>query len=265
MHSEEAFEFLVQFLSDIPVMEGTSAQQRRNNNYGGDLWIPFVAWAYWRPRQGGHLNDLSELDEKQFLPFYDAAWELCRIGVLRPGKYAPRGQSLRSGDADSYSITQFGRTWLQEASKRPIIDQSRLAQVLQTFASHFGDGYAQRATEAVSTYRTANYLAACVMAGAAAESILLAIAIRKVGNEAKVLAEYNTSGGRRRITKRVTNSVTPAIATQFETALQVLHYWRDNAGHGTMTTISEIEAHASLTQLLRLAQFASDHWTQLIT
>ena len=31
-----------------------------------------------------------------------------------------------------------------------------------------------------------------------------------------------------------------------------------------MTAISEIEAHASLTQLLRLAQFASDHWAALI-
>jgi hypothetical protein len=41
-------------------------------------------------------------------------------------------------------------------------------------------------------------------------------------------------------------SVRAGIAGQFEIALQVLHYWRDDAAHGTMTAISEIEAHASL-------------------
>jgi hypothetical protein len=65
------------------------------------------------------------------------------------------------------------------------------------------------------------------------------------------------------MTKLLTRGVTQSVAAQFETALQVLHYWRDDAGHGSMTTISEIEAHASLTQLLRLAQFASDHWDVL--
>jgi hypothetical protein len=39
----------------------------------------------------------------------------------------------------------------------------------------------------------------------------------------------------------------------FEAALQVLHYWRDDAAHGMATTIVEVEAYASLTQLLRLA------------
>jgi hypothetical protein len=89
------------------------------------------------------------------------------------------------------------------------------------------------------------------------------VAIAKVGNEAKVLAEYKAASGRRRVTKLITANVAAGIASQFETALQVLHYWRDDAGHGTMTAISEIEAHASLTQLLRLAQLASDHWVQL--
>jgi hypothetical protein len=57
--------------------------------------------------------------------------------------------------------------------------------------------------------------------------------------------------------------LTASIVNQFTVALSVLHYWRDDASHGVMTTISEIEAHASLLQLLRLAQFASDHWDKL--
>jgi hypothetical protein len=41
------------------------------------------------------------------------------------------------------------------------------------------------------------------------------------------------------------------------------HHWRDDAAHGMATTISEVEAYASLIQLLRLAQFCSDQWDDL--
>ena len=101
------------------------------------------------------------------------------------------------------------------------------------------------------------------MAGAAAESVLLAVAIAKVGDERTVLAEYHTSNGRNRIKRRIVGNVAQGIATQFENATQILHYWRDDAAHGTFTNISEVEAYTSLSQLLRLAQFASDHWQQL--
>jgi hypothetical protein len=58
--------------------------------------------------------------------------------------------------------------------------------VLQPFIGRFGDGFAQRAAEASRCHRTTNYLACCVMAGAAAESILLAVAIAKMaGDEGK--------------------------------------------------------------------------------
>ena len=160
-------------------------------------------------------------------------------------------------------LTAFGKAWLKDASQRPTVDPSRLAELLQTFAYRFGDGYSQRATEAVRIYRTCSYLAACVMSGAAAESILLAVAIAKVGDEAKVLATYKSSNGRRSVTQQIVSNVPQGMAAQFQTAMQVLHYWRDDAAHGSTTTITEIEAHASLTQLLRLAQFASDHWDRL--
>ena len=187
--------------------------------------------------------------------------------MLRPGAFLPRGQAIGGQlfSGDGFSITKFGREWLKASGQRPIRDPSRLAEVLRTFARQFGDGYAQRATEAAATYRTSNYLACCVMSGAAAESILLAVAIAKVKSEEKVLAKYKSSGGRGRVTKLITSNLPAGLAVQFVSALQVLHYWRDDAGHGTMTAISEVEAHASLTQLLRLAQFASDHWAQLTT
>jgi hypothetical protein len=38
----------------------------------------------------------DEINEFHFVPFYDAAWELCRIGVLRPGEYAARWNECHS-------------------------------------------------------------------------------------------------------------------------------------------------------------------------
>jgi hypothetical protein len=259
MDFDDAYEVLIKYLAALP--ESTERSARKGKGHGGDLWIPHVVQGYWQSRPDAVL----ELEDRHFQPFYDAAWELCRIGVLRPGEFAPRGwatdASLFSGD--TFSITKFGRAWLQDAGGRPIVDPSRLAQVLQGFADRFGGGYAQRATEAVRSYRTGNYLATCVMAGAAADSILLALAIAKIGDEAKVLVEYNTTGGRRRITKRIGANVPAQLATQLEAVLQPLGQWNDGAGHGTMITVSEIEAHLRLTDLLRLAQFAHDHWAEL--
>lgn len=264
LHSDEAFEFLVIELASYP--EAKDHRGYRAGQYGGDLWIPDLAWKYWSPRLDRSVrryDSSSDLEQNHLILWYDAAWKLCRIGVLRPGEFASAGMGMARAFGDVYTITGFGRKWLEQAAHRPVIDPSRLAELLDGFGSKFGDGYRQRATEAVRTYRTNNYLATCVMAGAAAESILLAVAISKFNDEAKVLREYRTASGRGRITKSIIGNVSAGIASQFEDRLQGMHYWRDDAAHGVMTTISEIEAHTSLTQLLRLAQFSTDHWNQL--
>jgi hypothetical protein len=103
------------------------------------------------------------------------------------------------------------------------------------------------------------------MTGAAAESILLATAIKKVGNEQTVLSEYRSATGRGRVIKRVTGGAAHVLASRFELALGILSYWRDDAAHGNATAIGEIEAHEALSRLLRLAQFASDNWITLTT
>jgi hypothetical protein len=263
MHFDDALDVLIKYLAAVPESKAKAARAGQGQSHGGDLWIPHVVQGYWQSRPEQVASE--ELQDQHFQPFYDAAWELCRIGVIRPGEFAPRGWATDAGlfSGDTFSITKFGRAWLKDASQRPIADPSRLSHVLQGFADRFGGGYAQRATEAVKTYRTGNYLAACVMSGAAAESILLALATTKIGDEAKVLVEYNTTGGRRRLTKRVSNNVSSALATQLEAALQPLGHRHDGAGHATMTTVSEVEAHIGLTDLLRLAQFVHDHWAEL--
>jgi hypothetical protein len=68
------------------------------------------------------------------------------------------------------------------------------------------------------------------MAGAAAESIRLALAVATVADEAKVLLEYNTTGGRRRVTERV--GANPTLASRLEMVLRALGHWQDDAGRG---------------------------------
>jgi hypothetical protein len=101
------------------------------------------------------------------------------------------------------------------------------------------------------------------MCGAAAESILLAVAVAKSGNEAATLASYRTTNGRRRVSDGIVGQARQAIAEQFRSATGLLSYWRDEAAHGLASTISEIEAHEALARLLRFAQFATDNWDEL--
>jgi hypothetical protein len=268
MHFDEAFDILVEYCTGVgpdlaAAVTGPRAMSARVNTYGNDIWIPEIVRNYRASRRVQ-----GDLTEAYYLPFYDAAWELCRIGVLRPGPHASMGQGMGGGtySGDGYSITEFGHQWLANPDRHAAAaDPSRMSEILVSFAQMYGPGFAQRAVEAVRCHRTQNYLAACVMSGAAAESILLAVASEKTKDEQKVLKQYAGAGGRGLTAKLVMSGLRGSIVRQFEAALQVLHYWRDDAAHGMSTTISEVEAYASLTQLLRLAQFCSDRWVDLTT
>jgi hypothetical protein len=236
-----------------------------------------VAALYWGTREIA-FDKLSQ-DEREVYaaPFYDAAWSLCRKGVLRPGAAVPAGQrsenqlGLRVGASpffgDGYSLTTWGHDWtkktLAERGAMPS-EPARLLELLQKFSPKFGRGFEQRAAEAVTSWRTGNYLSTCTMAGAAAESILLATAIAKLNDEAAVLNQYRTASGRARVIKIVAAGQTQAMADRFAGALGVIGYWRDEAGHGTASSIGEIEAHEALSSLLRLARFTADAWEILI-
>jgi hypothetical protein len=258
IQSEQAFEFLIELLAQIPPNIGRHSLAALRYAH---LYMPDVVPRFWQTRISGAPT--VDLSDDQYAVFYDAAWELARIGVLRPGRVAPRGMEQATDFGDHWSITKYGFEWLARATARPFLDMSRMSEVLSGFVPAFGPGFGQRAVEAVRTYRNANYLAACSMAGAAAESILLAVAIAKSGDEAKVLKTYDAAGGRARVTTQVTGQATNAVQRQFAAALHILHYWRDDAAHGQQTTISEVEAYSAISELLRLAQFASDRWAEL--
>lgn len=264
MRAEEAFELLVNHLAQVA--PSTNIHGQRRGNRGADLYLPDFVRSYLEPQvaKAGNFIAGDAIPEAMIIPFYDAAWDLCRLGVLRPGNFAPMGQGQPVMFGDHYVITAFGAGWLKETSQRAFLDPSRLGETLTGFARRFGDAYAQRAAEAVKSYRSQNWLAACVMSGAAAESILLAVVVAKTRDEAAMLATYNSAKGRTKTIRLAVEGVSPSIKQTFETALGVLQYWRDDAAHGVVGGFGETEAHESLSRLLRLAQFVDKNWSRLI-
>lgn len=137
------------------------------------------------------------------------------------------------------------------------------AKMLASTGSNFGNGFHGRAQEAICCYGAHAYFACCAMCGAAAESILLAIAIKKVGDENKVLDTYMSKGGRGRIEHLIIGQAHGDIKKGFNASYDLLKYWRDCAAHGHQSGIQDNEAYTSLALLLRFTQFASDNWDLL--
>jgi hypothetical protein len=161
------------------------------------------------------------------------------------------------GDIDrKFSLTAHGIRWVESAGDRQVIEIGRMAELFADF-TRFGDGFAQRSSEAVGTYRHRNYLASCVMSGGAAEAILLAVGFAKLG-EAQAQKLYLGRSGRSELLKAI------APDAQFVAALGIMSYWRDDAAHGRATAIGEMNAWAALTQLLQLAQHTERRWSSLV-
>jgi hypothetical protein len=141
MQAEEAFDFLVQHLSSLTFQANFYGQ--RQGNRGADLYLPDVVRYSWTPilsQTGKFIPGVDRIPEEKIVPFYDAAWDLCRLGVVRPGSFAPMAEGHPTMFGDHYVITAFGSRWLTEASQRAFLDPSRLGTTLAAFAGKFGDG-----------------------------------------------------------------------------------------------------------------------------
>jgi len=239
------------------------------SNYGYDLYLPnVIRWhlILGTPQLRASSSELEQKWPPLFPLFANAAWELCRRGILRPGVKDYDAQSTSQGSAGSgFSVTAFGRQWLSEDKEDTFIptEPERFAQLLNPFVSLFGQGFHERAQEAVRCYGAHAYLACCAMCGAAAESILLATAIAKEGDEDSVLKIYATANGRVRLENMIIGKATDHVKREFKGLTELLKYWRDEASHGKPSNISDNEAYTSLAMLLRYAAFVNGTWDSL--
>ena len=240
----------------------------RYHNYGYDLYLPNVIMWHLiseHPQLQGSPSERGQMMEPLFPYFANAAWELCRRGILRPGVKEYNTQATDQGSAGSgFSVTAFGQQWLSEEGSIFIpTEPERFGQLLKPYVSRFGQGFHSRAQEAVRCYGAHAYLACCAMCGAAAESILLATAIAKEGDEDKVLKIYATANGRIKLENMLIGQANDHVKRNFKGFTDLLKYWRDEASHGKPSKISDIESYTSLAMLLRFAAFVNDAWDLL--
>lgn len=200
---------------------------------------------------------------REKLPFLNAIWDLCTRGILRPGAVTyESGRKIPVGNY--FSLTSYGLKWLQggDISDAVPVEYGRFSQLLGRHDELFGQSYRARAQEAVRCYEAHTYFACCAMCGAAAESILLALAYKKIGEE-ETLRDYQRSGGRHRLRNTLVGKTRSDIQNRFDGFLELLNYWRDESAHGVSRAIGEEEAFTSLLLLLRFAQLGSSEWEMI--
>lgn len=239
-------------------------------SYGYEVYLPSLAYGYLKSKHGNNLfeHDLQQWFVKHSPLFYAAAWELCRRGILRPGVAAFQQQATADGSSgNGYSITPFGRQWLQEESSSDFVptEPERFALMIEPYKEKFGSSFHQRVQEAIRCYGAHAYLACCVMCGAAAESILLATAIAKTKSESEVLNAYRSAGGRNKTENLLIGKASNQLKEEFKSYHALLKYWRDEAAHGAISKMNESEAYTAIALLLKFAILVDGNWHKLTT
>lgn len=194
--------------------------------------------------------------------FMEAAWELCRRGIVRPGVTRSGEQAVEEG---GYSLTAGGRTALANLDAASIVlaQPGSLAATLGGYQGRFGNGFHQRALEAIRCRNAEAWLACCAMVGASAESVLLAIAIQKVGDEEQVLRTYRSARGRQAVLNLIVGQANAQTRTTLTTFAGIVSLWRDDAAHGQASPISTANADEALRQLLHMCQWVAQEWDAL--
>lgn len=260
MHQSDAAKYIIELLRN---------PRSDYSHYGYGMYMTNVIHQYIVDHEEGspQTHHGNSARAKELSPmFYAAAWDLCRMGVLRPGIKAMGGQATDDGaSGNGYSLTPYGEKWIEEVDHLGflIATPDRFSELVEPYKELIGAGFIQRAYEANRAYYAGAYLAAVAMCGAAAESILIAVAVAKTGDENDVLAKYRSSGGRRKVENLLLGQASAELKRSISSFTELLHYWRDEAAHGTASEISELEAHEALARLLRFAQVVKDRWTDL--
>jgi len=248
MNYDDALSFLTSFARKPPGGD--------INNYGYDLYLPQVMFNYLSVHEGAREWSAATSRMQEISPlFFTAAWDLCRRGVLRPSVRRWNDQS--TPDGCGFSVTPFGRTWLDASATSEFVptEPARFAAMLKPLAVRLGSAFFARGQEAVQCYHMQCHMACCAMCGAAAESILLALACR-VQPEDDVLRVYGSAQGRSRVEKMVTAPPNAWTARDLAGFTVLLKYWRDESAHGLDVQLGDDEAFIALALLLRFALWA---------
>lgn len=237
-------------------------QTKQAGFYGYDLYPQSVARVVAEQRHP-HDHHARESAGYQLSPIVmDAAWELCRRGIVRPGV---RGTGKQATPEGGYSVTAAGSAALEQLDVTTILitQPGSLAATFAGYRSRYGEGFHQRAQEAIKCRNAEAWLACCAMAGAAAESVLLGLAIAKVGNEAEVLKVYRQAGGRKKVLNMIVGQSNAIVRNALVAFSNIISFWRDEAAHGRASPIDTANADEALRQLLHMCQWVDREWVAL--
>lgn len=201
-------------------------------------------------------------------PFFCAAWRLCVRGVLAQlPTYVSHQHSNYTEAGTEFVLTEYGAEWIRNLPEynSSSTEYGRFSQLLSRHERRLGKGFQARSQEALRSYRAQTYLACCVMCGAAAESITLALAVAKKGNEEEALREYGSSGGRGKIERFLLANQDSHISRNLPNYTSLLNDWRDVAAHSDALVVGEEEAFTALLLLLRYAKFAEERWNDIVS
>ena len=243
-------------------MQPNEAYAQRDSSYpyyGYDIYLSSLAANVLRleSRTTEHSDAVGVL--------MDAAWWFVGRGILRPGVKRAGAQHTNIGASEGFSLTLLGKDWLNREAplEVPVTSPSKMKSLFLEFNKNFSPAFTQRANEAVACYDVKQYLSSCVMSGAAAESILLGVAIAKTRDEKNVMNTYAGRDGRRGVERMILGQAKQHLKDNFSHYMELLKYWRDQAAHGAATPISEEEAYLALVALVRFARFVRQNWSEL--
>lgn len=229
--------------------------------YGYDYYA-YEAACYAVQGQPAPMGRNDRLAQEHVPIFEEAGWSLAQRGILRPGVRRWQAQGVEGG---GYSFTSAGRDALTELDETAVLlySSGSLVETFHKFSERFGGSFDQRASEAVKCRDSSAWLASCVMSGAAAEAVLLAIASQKTGDHEKVLETYRKANGRRDVLNLITGQSPRHIKDTLRDFTGIISTWRDAAGHGAPTQIGAANADEALRQLLHMCQWADKEWVAL--
>ena len=101
------------------------------------------------------------------------------------------------------------------------------------------------------------------MCGAAAESILLSMAVARTGDAARVLKDYRSAGGRGRLERLIGGQLSSLTRESLAHYMDLLKYWRDDSAHGAHVVFDEEVVFTAMLLLLRFGRFAEREWREL--
>jgi hypothetical protein len=265
--AEDAYAFMARLIHDH-IRAGKIGEL---GNHGFDIYLPQVIDRYLPadPMQGYPSRPISITGKPKanvHRAFFDASWQMCLAGLLRPSSADDRFNGQNAGQGDGYSFTAGGLKWFTEGDAGAVVlSTGRIGQLLAEHGTKFGAGYMERSQQAVICHNARAFVASCAMSGAASESILLTVAIAKEKDEAEVIKKYKAQSGRSAIEKIIFGGKKDAFVNQFKSGLELLKYWRDESAHGHSTGFDDVEATVAINQLLRFVQRCNENWDSLVS